>query len=230
MESAKAEYESSLVAIFGSSPRTLYSFLRGLGKTNSMPNSFHQNNSVIDNPQQIAELFNNYFNTTFTSSEFMLPDIDQLSSPSTHLSNIFISESDVYEVLTTLNPTKSAGSDEVSAKLLKSCATSLVEPVTYICHLSLKINTFPADWKVHKICPIPKKGDLCLVKNYRPISLLPILSKVLESIVYKKIVDFIRPQLNKHQFGFLKNRSCLSEMLSFSLTYSRKLRRRNPRI
>ena len=141
-----------------------------------MPNFSHQNNSVIDNPQQIAELFNNYFNSTFTSSEFMLPD--QLSSPSTHLSNIFISESDVYEVLTTLNLTKYAGSDEVSAKLLKSCATSLVEPVTYICYLSLRTNTFSADWKVHKICPIPKKGDLYLVKNYRPISLLPILSKL----------------------------------------------------
>ena len=193
-----------------------------------MPNCFHQNNSVIDNPQQIAELFNNYFNSTFTSSEFMLPDIDQLPSPSTHLSNIFISESDVYEVLTTLNPTKSAGSDEVSAKLLKSCATSLVEPLTYICYLSLKINTFPADWKVHKICPIPKKGDLCLVKNYRPISLLPILSKVLESIVYKKIIDFIRPQLNKHQFGFLKNRSCLSEMLAFFSNIFKNIEKKKP--
>ena len=119
MESAKVEYESSLVATFGSSPRKVYSFLRDLGKTNSMLNFFHHNNSVIDNPPQIAELFNNYFNSTFTSSEFLLPDIDQLPLPSTHLSNIFINESDVYEVFTTLNPTKSAGSDEISAKLLK---------------------------------------------------------------------------------------------------------------
>ena len=49
MESAKVEYESSLVATFGSSPRKLYSFLRDLGKNNSMPNFFHHNNSVIDN-------------------------------------------------------------------------------------------------------------------------------------------------------------------------------------
>ena len=73
MESAKAEYESSLVATFGSSPRKMYSFLRDLGKTNSMLNFFHHNNSVIDNPPQIAELFKNYFNSTFTSSEFLLP-------------------------------------------------------------------------------------------------------------------------------------------------------------
>ena len=103
-----------------------------------------------------------------------------------------------------------------------------MEPVTYICYLSLKINTFPADWKVHKICPIPKKGDLCLVKNYRPISLLPILSKVLESIVYKKIIDFIRPQLNNHQFGFLKNRSCLSEMLAFFSNIFQNIEKKKP--
>ena len=112
--------------------------------------------------------------------------------------------------------------------LLKACATSLTEPVTYICYLSLRTNTFSADWKDHKICPIPKKGDLCLVNNYTPISLLPVLSKVLESIVYKKIIDFIRPQLNKHQFGFLKNRSCLSQMLAFFSNIFKNIEKKKP--
>ena len=111
---------------------------------------------------------------------------------------------------------------------LKACATSLTEPVTYICYLSLRTNTFPADWKDHKICPIPKRGDLLLINNYRPISLLPILSKVFESIVYKKIIDFIRPQVNKHQFGFLKNRSCLSQMLAFFSNIFKNIEKKKP--
>ncbi len=65
----------------------------------------------------------------------------------------------------------------------------------------------------HKITPIPKKGDLLEIINYRPISLLCILSKVLESIIYHKIIDFIRPKLSRHQFGFMKNKSCLTQLL-----------------
>ena len=59
--------------------------------------------------------------------------------------------------------------------------TALTSPVTRICSLSLQSKVFPSAWKLHKICPIPKKGDLRIVNNYRPISLLPILSKVLET-------------------------------------------------
>ena len=63
-------------------------------------------------------------------------------------------------------------------------------------------------------CPIPKTQNKLPVENYRPISLLCISGKVLERIVYNKIIDFIRPKLSKHQFGFLRNRSCLSQLLT----------------
>lgn len=53
---------------------------------------------------------------------------------------------------------------------------------------------------MHKI---PKKGDPSLIQNYRPITLLFILSKVLETVVYSKIIDFIRPQISQVQFGFM---------------------------
>ena len=87
--------------------------------------------------------------------------------------------------------------------------------MTAIFNLSLESAIFPSDWKVHRICLIPKKGDLHLISNYRPISLLPIMSKVFESLVYSKICHFIYPSLNKQQFGFLPNRSCPSQMLIF---------------
>ena len=63
------------------------------------------------------------------------------------------------------------------------------------------------------ITPVFKKGDKTNVVNYRPISLLCIISKVLESIVYDKVAPFIRPLLSKQQFGFLKHHSCLTQLL-----------------
>ena len=145
----------------------------------------------------------------------MLPDISLLPTPSSQLSTIYCEEDEVYEILASLNPSKSPGNDNIAPVVLKSCALVLYEHVTHIFNLSLFQAKFPCDWKHHKITPIPKKGDLHLVSNYRPISLLPVISKVLETIVYNKTIDFIRPKLNKQQFGFLKSRSCLSQMLVF---------------
>ena len=107
--------------------------------------------------------------------------------------------------LSKLDDTKAFGCDGIHPKILKKCLLSLLEPIHSLFVASLLSNTFPAEWKVHKITPIPKKGNLLEITNYRPISLLCILSKVLESIVFHKIIDFIQPQLSEYQFGFMKN-------------------------
>ena len=81
-------------------------------------------------------------------------------------------------------------------------------------NLCLQTESSPQEWKMHKICPIPKKGDPLLVHNYRPISLLCVLSKVFEKAVYDQIISFIHPKISKNQFGFMPNRSCLTELLT----------------
>ncbi len=91
---------------------------------------------------------------------------------------------------------------------------SLLHPVQSLFNMCLSTNSLPAEWKVHKIKPIPKKGNPLIISNYRPISLLCILSKVLESLIYHKIIDFIRPKLSELQFGFVKNKSCLTQLLT----------------
>ena len=131
-----------------------------------MPCSFYHNNSVVTSPAQIAELFNAYFNSTFTSSDFILPSLDQLPIPSSQLSEISTNQSEVFELLSSLDPTKSLGNDGISPKVLNHCATSLTEPITHLCNLSFQTSQFPHDWKIHRIRPIPRKGDLHLVTNY----------------------------------------------------------------
>ena len=192
---AKENYIKRLISDFNRNPQKIYSHLKQLSDVNSMHCSFYHNNSVITSPAQIAELFNAYFNSTFTSSDFILPSLDQLPIPSSQLSEISTNQSEVFELLSSLDPTKSLGNDGISPKVLKHCATSLTEPLTHLCNLSFQTSQFPHDWKIHRIRPIPKKGDLHLITNYRPISLLPILSKVVESIVYTKLIPFIRPKL-----------------------------------
>ncbi len=85
----------------------------------------------------------------------------------------------------------------------------------------MESHSIPADWKVHKLFPLHKKGSVSKVSNYRHISLLNILHKVLELMVYSKIIDFIYPKISKTQFGFIRNRSTVQQLLlSYTLVFN----------
>ena len=135
------------------------------------------------------------------------------SVPANYLSEIIVEPDAVYKILSNLNCHKSPGCDSIDSVILKNCAISLYEPVSYLFNQSLQSQQFPDEWKVHKICPIPKKGDLLLVQNYRPISLLCILSKVMERAILDVITPFVYPKISRNQYGFMPNRSCLTELL-----------------
>ena len=74
----------------------------------------------------------------------------------------------------------------------------------------------PSKWKIHKIIPVFKSGDPTSVKNYRPISLLSNTSKVLEQLIFNKIIGHISRHINPLQFGFTKHCSTLQQMLIFT--------------
>ena len=87
-----------------------------------------------------------------------------------------------------------------------------------ICSLQAYCKTLPSEWRTHLIKPIFKSGNRNSVRNYRPISLLSVVSKVLESLVYNGIVDFVTNSISVHQFGFLRGRSTLQQLLIFFST------------
>ena len=91
--------------------------------------------------------------------------------------------------------------------LLHECFTfgpSLIKPLTQIFNLSLSTGVVPEKLKIAKVVPIYKKADSALFSNYRPVSLLPCFSKILERLVFNRCVDYINHHeiLNDKQFGF----------------------------
>ena len=213
MQTAKCKYISSLCQRFFHEHKKLYRYLQDLRNTPQSIPTIIQGSTVIRNPSTIAECFNSYFNSTFTRSNYKLPAMEALPIPASQLSSIVVDSTDVFESLCNLNCDKAVGADGISPRVLKGCATALLEPLTYLFQLCINSSAIPEDWKIHKIKPLPKKGDLTKPSNYRPISLLSIVSKMLESIVYKKIIDFVGPKLNKNQFGFLAGHSCVQQLL-----------------
>jgi len=114
-----------------------------------------------------------------------------------------------------LKPKTSYGADGIFTKLLKKTIDQIVDPITYIINLTFNTVTFPTDLKCSKLIPIYKAGDPCLLNNYRPIILLLSFSKILERILYNKIVNFLYTNdiLYRHQYGFRAKHSNIHPVL-----------------
>ena len=85
-----------------------------------------------------------------------------------------------------LNPSKAAGIDNLSGKFLKDGAHVLARPISQLCNLSIKLNSFPRSCKIAKVKPLFEKGSKTDPQNYRHISLLPLLSKIIERVVHNQ--------------------------------------------
>ena len=104
---------------------------------------------------------------------------------------------------------KASGLDNFPPGMLNDAALVLIKPLTFIINLSLETGVVPSEWKVAKVIPLYKSGSLAEIDNYRPISILPTLSKILEKIVHKQLMTYLERHslLFEYQFGFRPNRS-----------------------
>ena len=96
--------------------------------------------------------------------------------------------------------TKAAGIDQISGKYLKDGARVLAKPISELWNPSMTLGRFPDAWKIAKVKPVFKKGSGIDQSNYRPISLLPLLSKVFERIVLEQTEEFV--SLNKVLYNY----------------------------
>ena len=105
--------------------------------------------------------------------------------------------------------------DGIGHNVLKHCAMALYQPLCHLFQASLRVCKLPDEWKIHSITPIFKDGDKSSVRNYRPISLLSSVSKVMERLVYNHLMEFLANSISTFQYGFLKNHSCVQQLLLF---------------
>ena len=98
---------------------------------------------------------------------------------------------EITEFVLSLKLSKASGSDDIAPRVIKECIYFFVEPLCDIFNKSLSQGVVPVKLKVAKVVPVYKKDDNQNIANYRPIALLPIFSKILEKIVYKRLNDFL---------------------------------------
>ena len=176
----------------------------------------------VTEPKDVANMLNSFFADIGPQLADKIPIINEnsdrlkedVSKPGVRFGFHPVSSDYVLEKLSALPERKATGTDDLPAKLLKLGATSIVEPVTYLVNLSLATGMFPNTWKNAKICPVFKGGDATNPRNYRPISILPVISKFIERAVFDQIYPFLSENnmIYKYQSGFRPQHSTLTAL------------------
>ena len=170
--------------------------LQSKRKENNFPNKFTLNGLTITNKQEIADAFNKYFVDIGPELANKIPT-DTIQNPNSmpnlDLRDTFFltptTENEIYSIINNLKPKTSTGIDEISCKLIKqSC--NIIPALTYIINLSMERGHVPEDMKLAKVIPIYKNKEKDNLQNYRPISLLPAFSKILENVIYKRLYAY----------------------------------------
>ena len=145
-QTARANYEAHLTAMFSRDPKKLFGYLKNLNKSNnSLPNFIIHQSSPIYDPIIQANLFNRFFNSTFSSSSYVLPPDRCLPTPNSQLSHIDITPTDVYNALSNLDPTKAVSCDNIHLYILKNCAATLCTPVTNLFQACILNQSLPTE-------------------------------------------------------------------------------------
>ena len=131
-----------------------------------------------------------------------------------------VSEEHVKKILLSLDTSKAAGMDQIPAKFLRDGDEVLALPMENIINLSIKLSTFPGKCKIAKLKPILKRGARNDTKNYHPISLLSLVSKIIEKSIHFQIKDYLNKKklIYMYQSGFRMNHSkhlCLAQLKDF---------------
>ena len=199
-------------------------------KTGTINTCFKHNNKILENKQEISNLFNSIFVNTGKDLANKIPQRD--ASPSKFLKNrviqsIFLEPVVTSEVDTIIKLLKSSspGWDQISPQVVKKVKTSIIIPFTHVLNLSLVTGIFPKELKLANVVPIFKAGDVQVFTNYRPVSILPVFSKIMERIMYNRLLSFLNKYkiIYDYQFGFRDKHSTYLALITLTEKISEAL-------
>ena len=212
--------------------KSFYAYVRSKQKVRDMVGPLENNRgNIISDGFQMAEVLNEYFSSVFTIEDIStlpVPFTKFEGSKSEHLGQLFVTPEMIAKKIKKMKDNKSRGIDGIPPKLLKEIVEQISTPLTKLFNLSLEEGIVPSEWKEANITPLFKKGSRNKPEHYRPVSLASVACKLFETLMRDHMVEFLvkHKLINTSQQGFLKAKSCLTNLLCFFFIISNyKVRR-----
>ena len=219
IRTAKAQYYKRKLEEVKHDSKKLWQLLLSIIRKNKpnddLPRHFVVDGMHINQPDIISDKFNSFLCNIATNLEAAIPH--SATDPLSYIQNKTQShqfcfyptnQNTVSDIIRNLNNC-GAGADGISTKILKMICPDIIPHLTHLFNLCLSQGTFPSIFKKAVIVPIFKSGDRFIFNNYRPIAILPTISKILEKIVYLQLSSYLVEEelLLPNQFGFRKHHS-----------------------
>uniref|UniRef100_UPI00109F2E4C uncharacterized protein LOC114596483 n=1 Tax=Podarcis muralis TaxID=64176 RepID=UPI00109F2E4C len=215
---AKAQNELRLAREVKSNKKGFYGYVRSKRKNKETVGSLRgEDGEMQTGDTERAELLNAFFASVFSDKENNAQPEEFGANDSAKETQPRITKEIVQEYLASLDVFKSPGPDELHPRVLKELADVISEPLAVIFENSWRTGEVPADWRRANVVPIFKKGEREDPNNYRPVSLTSIPGKILEQIIKQTVCEHLERNavITNSQHGFLKNKSCQTNLISF---------------
>ena len=225
IQESRSSYFDKVGSEIHTNPKRVWSLIKAFTKSSNrnILNSvtLHANTTdkvtlTANKPQDIADLFNIYFHSVQNPSSMgdLSEDYNHAVVSHTDLPPFEVTHTEVKYQLKILDVSKAKGPDNISGRLLKECADEICHSSTKLFNKSLRIGLVPTEWKLANIILLYKHGMKGHLENYRPISLLSLVSKTLERCILKRLLSRVIHHIHKNQHGFLPGKSCTTQLLS----------------
>ena len=196
--------------------KKFWSFMKNLRKDSTGVACLRENGILKTDNKDKADIFNKQFESVYTREQPGDPP-SKGPSPYPDIGDLYIDPNGVKRLLDRLNPFKSSGPDDLSARVLKECSAEIAPVLACIFNKSLAQSRVPDDWLQANVVPIYKKGEKYDPANYRPVSLTCICCKSLEHILVGRVMQHLSDHkiLVESQHGFRSGRSCETQLVQF---------------
>ena len=218
---SKRSYEQKLACNIKNDSKSFYAYVRSKQNVQDKVGPLEDSaGNIVSQGFLMAEDLNGYFSSVFTKediSSLPVADAKFQEAKSDYLGPLDVTPELVAKKIKAMKDNKSPGVDGIPPKLLMETVEQISIPLARVFNLSLNEGVVPFEWKEANIIPLFKKGSRNKSENYRPVSLTSVICKLLERLIKDHMVDFLvkHKLLNSSQHGFLKARSCLTNMLCF---------------
>ena len=218
---SKRSFEHKLAQNIKSDSKSFYAYVRSKQTVRDRVGPLEDNaGNKITQGILMAEELNMHFSSVFTredTSSLPVPETKFEGSEGERLGQLVVTPEVVANKINNMKENKSPGVDGIAPKILKETVEQICTPLAHVFNMSLQEGIVPLGWKEANIIPLFKKGSRNKSVNYRPVSLTSVICKVLETIIRDHMMDFLikHKLINPSQHGFLKARSCLTNLLCF---------------
>ena len=196
--------------------KTINEILSRTKRKSKFPKFFRDGNDIVTSKLAIVNHFNSFF-TNIGPKLSKLIKVPEGKNYKQYLNNKLnlnfkfktVDTKQISDIIDKLKPKSSSGYDGISTKLLQTIKSAILKPITTIINQMLITGIFPDKLKIAKVAPVYKKDDETLFTNYRPISMLPSISKIFEKVIFNQLYNYFQENnlFYSAQYGFREGHS-----------------------